>query len=304
MRALLHDPSAPNGLRLGDAPDPEPGPHDALVGVAFTSLNFGEVAYLGERQTPGGVPGWDAAGTVVASAADGSGPSTGARVATFGWSDAWAELRSVDTDELAVVPDPVQLAAAAALPVAGVTALRAFRRAGVGIGDRLLVSGASGGVGHFAVQLAVQSGVHVIALVGSPERAGRLADLGAAEVVTDLDGLAPVQAALDNVGGEVLSAIAGVLLPGGTAVGIGNASREPSTIDFEAIRVRGGAQLHTFAVGDGFGPDLALLLDLVAAGRIDVPIGWQGTWDDVDTAVDALLGRKVQGKAVLEVTPS
>jgi NADPH2:quinone reductase len=62
MRALLYDPDAPHGLRLGEAPDPAPGPSQALIRVAATSLNFGEVAFLRDRQVPGAVPGWDASG--------------------------------------------------------------------------------------------------------------------------------------------------------------------------------------------------------------------------------------------------
>ena len=105
MRALVHDPDAPHGLRLGEAPDPVPGPSDAIVQVAATSLNFGEVAFLRERVAPGAVAGWDASGTVVVAAADGSGPPAGARVATFGSSGAWAQQRAASTAELAVLPD-------------------------------------------------------------------------------------------------------------------------------------------------------------------------------------------------------
>ena len=206
MRALVHDPDTPYGLRLGEAPDPEPGPSDAIVHVAATSLNFGEVAFLRERVAPGAVAGWDASGTVVAAAADGSGPPAGARVATFGSSGAWAQQRAASTGELAVLPDAVEFGAAAALPVAGVTALRALRRLGSVVGRRVLITGASGGVGRFAVQLAARAGAHVVAAVGSPARGDGLAQLGASEVVVGLDDVAePVHAALDNVGGHVLA---------------------------------------------------------------------------------------------------
>ncbi|MDI5974702.1 hypothetical protein [Amycolatopsis magusensis] len=62
MRALVHDPAAPRGLRLAEVPGPVPTASQALVGIKAVSINFGEVAYLAERREPGEVPGWDAAG--------------------------------------------------------------------------------------------------------------------------------------------------------------------------------------------------------------------------------------------------
>jgi NADPH:quinone reductase-like Zn-dependent oxidoreductase len=305
MRALVHDPDAPHGLRLGEAPDPELGPSDALVRVAATSLNFGEVAFLRERVAPGAVAGWDASGTVVAAAADGSGPPTDARVATFGWSGAWAQRRAVDTGELAVLPDAVDFGAAAALPVAGVTALRAVRRLGSVVGRRVLITGASGGVGRFAVQLAARAGAHVVASVGSPARGEGLAELGAHEVVVGLGELAePVHAALDNVGGQTLAEILALLAPGGYVLSVGMASLQPTTIDFEQMRMRaGGSRIEAFTVGPGFGADLPYLVSLLEAGELDPQIGWRGSWDRAGEAADALIGRRVRGKAILEVAP-
>jgi NADPH:quinone reductase len=305
MRALVHDPDTPYGLRLGEAPDPEPGPSDAIVQVAATSLNFGEVAFLRERVAPGAVAGWDASGTVVAAAADGSGPPAGARVATFGSSGAWAQQRAASTAELAVLPGTVEFGAAAALPVAGVTALRAVRRLGSVVGRRVLITGASGGVGRFAVQLAARAGAHVVAAVGSPERGEGLAQLGASEVVIGVDTVAePVHAALDNVGGHVLAEVLGQLAPGGCVVSVGMASLQPTTIDFEQMRMRaGGARIEAFAVGSGFGTDLSYLVSLLEAGKLDPQIGWRGSWDRAGEAADALIGRRVQGKAILEVAP-
>jgi NADPH:quinone reductase len=304
MRAVVHDPEAPQGLALAEAPDPEPGPSEALIGVVAMSLNFADVAFLRERQVPGGVPGFDASGVVVRAAADGSGPPPGTRVATFGWTGAWAELRAVDAAELAALPDEVEFGAAAAVPVAGVTALRALRRLGSLVGRRVLITGASGGVGRFAVQLAAKGGAHVVASVGSPQRGEGLDALGAAEVVVGLDGISePVHGALDNVGGRVLADVYGLLAPGGCVLSIGMASLEPTTIDFEQARLRGGAtRIEAFAIGPGFGPDLSYLVELVAAGELDPQIDWRGPWDKVADAAEALLGRKVRGKAVLEVT--
>lgn len=305
MRALVHDPGAPQGLAFGDVPDPQPDASEALIRVSATSLNFADVAFLADRGVPGAVPGFDAAGVVIAAADDGSGPPAGTRVVSFGWSGAWAERRAVDTAEIAVVPEDVDLGVAAAVPVAGVTALRALRRLGSILGRRVLITGASGGVGRFAVQLAARAGAHVAASVGSPERGEGLAALGAAEVVVGVDEISePVYGAIDNVGGGTLTGAYGLLEPGGCVQSVGMASLEPTTIDFERARLGGGdTRIEAFAIGPGFGPDLALLIGLVAAGKLDPQVDWRGPWDKAADAAEALLGRRVRGKAVLEVSP-
>jgi NADPH:quinone reductase len=303
MRALVYDPDAAQGLRLAEVPEPQPEASQVLVEVGATSLNFGEVAFLRERNKPGDVAGWDAAGTVIAVAADGSGPRGGARVVTFGWGGAWAQRRVVDTTQLAGLPDSVELVAAAALPVAAVTALRAVRRLGPLLGRRILITGASGGVGRFAVQLAVRAGASVVAVVGSRERGAGLTELGAAEVAVGVGGLTGTfDGALDNVGGQVLADVYALLVPGASALSIGMASLEPTVIDFEAARVRaGGSRIEAFNGGDRFGEDLAYLVGLLAAGQLDPQVGWRGSWERASEAAELLLGRQVRGKAVLEV---
>jgi NADPH:quinone reductase-like Zn-dependent oxidoreductase len=304
MRALIYDPGAPAGLRFGEVPEPVPHAAQALVEVGAISLNFGELAFMADHKQPGAVPGWDAAGTVVRSAADGSGPPAGTRVVTFGWAEGWAERRAVDTTELAVLPDSVDVAAASTLPVAGVTALRAVRRLGPILGGRVLITGASGGVGRFAVQLAARAGAHVIAAVGSPARGNQLRELGAAEVVVGLQNVAaPVFGVLDNVGGALLAEAFSLIEAGGLALSIGMASLEPTVIDFERERVQvGSKRLETFVIGTHLGPDLAYLTGLLAAEELDPQIGWRGSWEDAAGAAQALLARRVLGKAVLEVT--
>jgi NADPH:quinone reductase-like Zn-dependent oxidoreductase len=226
-------------------------------------------------------------------------------VATFAGGGAFATLRAVAVRDVGVLPHAVSYAAGAALPGAGVTALQAVRRFGTLLGRRLLVTGAAGGVGRFAVQLGALAGAHVVAQVGSPERAAGLVELGAAEIVRDLDGLEPVHAAIDNVGGPTLETIVTLLAEDGVVLSVGQASGQRTVIDFEAARHRGGHRaVEVFTVGTGyagFGPDIEELARLVAAGRLDPQIGWQGSWDRAGEAATALRDRRVAGKAVLEV---
>jgi NADPH2:quinone reductase len=85
---------------------------------------------------------------------------------------------------------------------------------------------------------------------------------------------------------------------------VGMASLEPTTIDFEAARLRAdGTRIEAFVVGSRFGADLPYLMSLLQAGALDPQIGWRGSWDRASEATAALLGRRVRGKAVLEVAP-
>ncbi|MEV0159643.1 zinc-binding dehydrogenase [Nonomuraea fuscirosea] len=311
MLALVVDHDVPAGLRLGETTDPSPASGEVLVEVRAISLNHGELRgavlnhaeLLGIADRPAGyVPGWDAAGVVRTPAADGSGPPEGSRVVTFGQSGAWAQLRAVPVAELAVVPEEVDLGAASALPVAGVTALRALRRLGFVTGTRVLVTGASGGVGRFAVQLGAAAGAHVIASVGSPEHGEGLAELGAADVVVGLDGVEPgLHGVLDNVGGPQLARAFALLALGGSVQSIGATSGEPTV--FEPYATVGEQRsLQSFLMGTELAGDLAVLVGMLAAGRLDPQIGLRMNWSDVAGAVEALFARQVAGKAVLDVS--
>jgi NADPH:quinone reductase len=303
MRAVIYDPQARANLRLADVDEPVAAESEALIQVRATALNFGEVRFIDQNRKPGEVPGWDAAGVVVQAAADGSGPPVGSRVVGFHWAGGWAERRAVPTESLAVLPDSVEFGAAAALPVAGVNALQALRALGPVVGRRVLITGASGGVGRFAVQLAARAGAHVIGAVGSAARGAGLETLGAAEVVVGLtDVTEPVFGVLDNVGGPLLAEAFGLVDDGGAVQSIGMASKQPTTIDFEAERRRFvRKRLEPFTVRTPFGPDLAYLVELLAAGELDPQIGLRASWDDVSEAAEALLDRRVTGKAVLDV---
>jgi NADPH:quinone reductase-like Zn-dependent oxidoreductase len=304
MRAVVYDPAAPSKLRFSDVAEPVAADSEAVIDVRAVALNFGEIHWIDAARKPGEVPGWDAAGVVSAAAADGSGPAVGSRVVTFNGGGGWAQQRVAATENIAVLPDSVDFGVAAAVPVAGVTALQALRALGPVVGRRVLITGASGGLGRFAVQLAARAGAHVIAAVGSPARGAGLTELGADEVVVGLDDVRePVFGVLENVGGALLVAAFGLVGDGGSLQSIGMASGEPSTIDFEAERQSGARKrLEPFTVRTPFASDLSYLLDLVAAGELDPQVGLRTSWDDVADAAAALLGRTVAGKVVLDVT--
>ena len=290
-------------MRLADVEEPVAAESEALIQVRATALNFGEVHFIDHMRKPGEVPGWDAAGVVVQTAADGSGPPVGSRVVGFHGAGGWAERRAVPTENLAVLPDSVDFGPAAALPVAGVTALQSLRALGQVVGRRVLITGASGGVGRFAVQLAARAGAHVIAAVGSTARGSGLKALGATEVVVGLADVAePVSGVLDNVGGPLLAEAFSLLADGGSLQSIGMASNQPSTIDFEVERRSGvRKRLEPFTVRTPFDRDLTYLVELLAAGELDPQIGLRTSWNDVSEAAEALLDRRVAGKAVLDV---
>ena len=290
-------------MRLADVEEPVAAESEALIQVRATALNFGEVHFIDHMRKPGEVPGWDAAGVVVQTAADGSGPPVGSRVVGFHGAGGWAERRAVPTENLAVLPDSVDFGPAAALPVAGVTALQSLRALGPVVGRRVLITGASGGVGRFAVQLATRAGAHVIAAVGSTSRGAGLTALGAKEVVVGLADVAePVSGVLDNVGGPLLAEAFSLLDDGGSLQSIGMASNQPSTIDFEVERRSGvRKRLEPFTVRTPFDRDLTYLVELLAAGELDPQIGLRTSWNDVSEAAEALRDRRVAGKAVLDV---
>ena len=195
------------------------------------SVNRGET-FLLENPPDGWRPGKDIAGRVVQAAADGTGPRPGTRVVGHPPSRGWAERAAVRASSLAELPDEVASGTAAALPLAGLTALRLLRAAGPLIGRRLLVTGASGGVGHYVTELAIASGAEVTAVSASQERGAKLAALGATVVAGPADAPGRYDVVMESVGGQSLAAARRKARTSGIVLWFGQASRTPATIDF------------------------------------------------------------------------
>jgi NADPH2:quinone reductase len=303
MRAYVGTPAGPD-LRQVASPLPEAG--EALVRVEAFSVNRGEL-HLFARRAEGWRPGQDLSGRVLRAAADGSGPPTGSRVAAMVDFGGWAEYTAVPTDRLAELPDGVDLAPAATLGVAGLTALRALRRGGPLLGKRVLITGASGGVGTFAVQLAAAAGAEVTAWTGT-HRSADLTALGAARVVDSLDAGTGADddfdLVLDSVGGEVLLAALKRAAPHADIVLLGTTSRTPVPLSISTFRPHVRQTVHPFWVygsGEPVDADLGVLLRLMAAGRLRPLVGWSGPWEQLPGAMQLLNDRRIPGKAVLGV---
>jgi NADPH:quinone reductase-like Zn-dependent oxidoreductase len=310
VRALVVDHTATAHLSLADVADPVPAPGEALVRVEAVSLNYGEVKGATLPGTPdGAVIGWDAAGVVVQAAADGSGPAAGTPVVTLGGEAGWAELRAVPANRLGTVPAGADLGAISTTPVAGLSALHVLRRMGQLLGRRVMITGASGGVGRYAVQLAARAGAEVVAISGNPAQEDGLRALGAHEVHADPAKVdRPVFAVLDNVGGRQLVDAFAAVQAGGVLVSVGRSSGADAVLPPEALTPTEGRHdrsIRTFFLladpATDFSADLTWLAAEVAAGRLDPGISWRGPWTRYHEAAQALLERRLHGKAVLEI---
>lgn len=273
MQAIsIHSYGGPEVLRLEEIPRPVPGPNELLVKVYAVSVNP-----IDWKQRQGAmnhrlpfVPGWDVSGIV-----DEVGPGTkrfqrgDAIYASMDTSrdGAYAQYVLVKESEAARKPDSLDHLHAAAIPVAGLTAWQAiFNTARLSTGQKILIHGAAGGVGSFAVQLAKWKGAYVIGTASSQNQAF-IRELGVdqpidyqatrfEDVVHDID------VVLDLIGGETQQRSWKVLRKGGILV----STVQPPAADIAASHgVRAG-----FTIRQASGSDLAEITKLVDAGKLKV----------------------------------
>ncbi|ARR54738.1 hypothetical protein HY78_15495 [Rhizorhabdus wittichii DC-6] len=311
LGAIVRD----NKLHVIEVQAPAPSPSQALVRTVASSINQGEVR--GIRSAPhwqlsdGGhwIPGWDFAGVIEKPAADGSGPAAGARVVGWVRQGAWAERLAAETDQLVELPAGLSFREAATLPIAGLTAWHALRLGDLSAGKRVLVLGANGGVGRFALQIARAAGAVAVGVVTSEARRNSIADI-ADEIAIGLPAEGAFDIILECVGGATLAQCFALVAPYGTIVSYGNASGEPCCFDPGAAFRKPCLRLQSLALYDELdrrpsrNEGLADLVAMLAAGTLRTEIVLEVGLSDVQQACDALMDRRVDGKAVLAIDPA
>jgi NADPH2:quinone reductase len=313
MQAIVVDSNVHGRLTRQEVFAPVPGPSEALVSVRAFSLNRGETKRALTTAPAGSRPGWDLAGVVQKAAANGSGPKVGARVVGLVPSGAWAEQVAVSTEALAELPDGVSFAQAATLPVAGLTALHALYKGGLLLGKRVLITGATGGVGDYAIQLARLGGATITAHIRRDDQIDFVHTSGAHNVaigdewVQSAKEMGPFDLIVESVGGDVLGAALPMLAERGVCVLFGTAGEAPMSFNAQAFYAIGGASLYGMLLNDElrwYEPakeGLAKLSALIVEGKLTPHITVQEPWDKTAEVAQGLLERRYPGKAVLTV---
>ncbi|MEL6384679.1 MAG: zinc-binding dehydrogenase [Cyanobacteria bacterium J06554_11] len=313
MKRLIMNADEPGGIGVSETEQPQPLPHQSLVKVTAFSLNRGEVNFAQSPDAKGRTIGWDYVGTIDTPSADGQGPQHGIRV--VGWRpqmDAFAEYVIGDREYMAVIPDGVSDVQAATLPVAGLTALAAVDKGDRILGHSALVTGVTGGVGFFALQLAKLSGAKAVAQVRRPEQVSFARDIGADAVIvtTNGQGLAaegPYRLVVDGVGGDLIGSLIQVTEKGGTLVSYGGSSSHETSLNLTDLYGNGGQRqlygltLYSEVDVEPSSVGLSRLLRLVESNRLQVPAIREADWSETAKLTSDLLAHRLSGKAVLTI---
>ncbi|MEL1266334.1 zinc-binding alcohol dehydrogenase family protein [Pseudoxanthomonas putridarboris] len=245
MKAAVYDAAGtPSVLRYVDIPSPAIGPNDVLISVEAISIEGGDL--INRRSTPPPRPSWvvgyAASGTVAAVGSNVRDRAVGDRVAAFDMQGSHAELWAVPAGRTWLLPDGVDAADAAVLPISFGTAHHClFTRGRLLPGETVLIQAAAGGVGLAAVQLAAQAGATVIAVASGTQRRSRLIELGADHVVdrATSDVVDIVRQITHGVGANLVIDPVGTTLPAslsalaieGRLVFVGNAGGSSLAVD-------------------------------------------------------------------------
>lgn len=315
---------AADALAIEDVPAPIAKPGTIVVQVQASSLNaadwhllrgipYGVRLAFGLRRPRHPVIGRDYAGVVQAVGDGVEQVQPGDRV--FGEaSQTLAEYVRVTPRQATRIPDAVSMESAGATPLAGVTAMQAVRTGGVRAGQQVLVVGASGGVGSFAVQLAVHAGAHVTGVCG-PGNADLVRSLGAAEVLdyTAADPLAGgrrYDVVLDIAGGRRPVDYVPILTPEGTFVSVGAPPAEtalqrivqpiPTMATVALTSMRHAPRMVSLTARGNTGLDE--LADLLASGAVRPAVEQVVDLDGVAAAMAVIGSRRARGKIAVSVS--
>jgi NADPH:quinone reductase-like Zn-dependent oxidoreductase len=309
-RVIVIDPNQSERFIFVELATPEPRSNEALVRVSAFSLNLGEIrkAFTGAERV---YPGWDLVGTVMRAADDGSGPAEGLMVVGMLNSGSWAEQVAVPTHSLAVVPERVTIAQAATLPVAGMTALHAVERASGLLGRMALVTGASGGVGLFACQLARLSGARVVGLIRQAAYQSIVEAAGVEQVIVSESAAAagsfgPYRLVVEAVGGPVLAQTLTMIAADGVCVSLAASAGAEVTLNLWSLARAGRASLYGLVIFNEFqretaSTSLGRLLHLVAAGQLRPHIAVEADWSKIRQIASLFWQRRIPGKVVLHI---
>ena len=296
---VMHETGDPEVLRYEEIDAPEPGEGEVLIRVHAAAVNPIDWKFrrgLVEKPLPA-VLGSDVSGTVEASRAEGF--AAGDEVFGLAASGGYAELATARAPVIAPKPAGVSHEQAAALPVAGMTAWQAlFDRGGLEPGGSVLVAGAAGGVGHFAVQFAKHAGARAVG-TGSTRNRDFVLGLGADEFVDYTqqevgDAVSGVDVAFDTVGGQTTASLLPTVRPGGVLVTIAGEPPE------EAAKERGArAELLVMTPSSD---QLAQVAELIANGSVRVEIADVIPLAEVRRAHELSESGRTRGKIILSMT--
>ncbi|WP_404420313.1 zinc-binding alcohol dehydrogenase family protein [Thalassospira australica] len=318
MKAAVYNRcGTPEVLEYKEVPDPQPGPSDVLIRVEAISIEGGDL--LNRRSTPPPAPdhigGYATAGTVIAIGNAVTRRKVGDRVTGFQNDGSHAALRALPENQTWIIPDGVDAAKAAALPISFGTAHHClFARGALQAGQTVLVQAASGGLGIATIQLAKQAGATVIAVSSGSDRLLKLQSLGAdhvidhrnddvAQAVSGLTGGAGVDLVVDPVG-TTLPVSLKALAQEGRLVFVGNAGGSNLTLDLWPALQANQSLLGVFMGTQFVLPHVSItvdhLLSHVAASKLTVFIDRQFPLARAAEAHDYAENHKPFGRVILQ----
>jgi NADPH:quinone reductase len=301
-------------LSVEDHPDPEPGTGEILVRVRAAGVNGADMMqrrglYPAPPGSPQDTPGLELAGEVVARGPGAQRFEQGDRVMAVVGGGGQAELATVHERQAMPVPDGLNWAEAGGTPEVFTTAHDAvFTQAGLGMGERLLVHGAAGGVGTAAVQLGASAGAHVTATVRRPEAREAVTALGAHDVI-EPDGFeerGPFDVILELVGAPNLGPNLKALATRGRIVVIGIGAGAKGELNLRDLMTKRAtlraSTLRARPLEEKAAAARAVerqVLPLFAAGRIRVPVAETFSLERAAEAYDRFAEGGKVGKIVL-----